>query len=216
MTGSQLICLTGIDGAGKSTLARNVRDELENRGYDATYVYGRYLPRLAYPIMELGRRTVFSDTSMEDDYVKHQEEKAGLFERRWVRRSYELLLMADYAPQLCYRLLHPLLTADYVICDRFFYDTLLTDLSGDVIRSPEEAVRRYRWYARILPTPDYEFYIEIPPEVSIERKDDVPMIEYLEDRKSFYDYFATELKMKCLDGTMSQESLSAAVVEEIT
>lgn len=48
--------------------------------------------------MELGRQAVSSDTSMEDDYVKHQEEKAGLFERTWVRRSYELLLMADYAP----------------------------------------------------------------------------------------------------------------------
>lgn len=215
MTRSKLICLTGIDGAGKSTLARNVRDELEARGFNATYVYGRYLPRLAYPVMEVGRRAVFSETSMEEDYVDHQAEKAGLFERTWIRRTYELLLMADYAPQLCYRLVRPLLTADYVVCDRFFYDTLLTDLGGDVIRSPEEAVRRYQWYARVLPTPDYEFYIEISPETSMERKDDVPAIEYLEDRKSFYDYFASELEMHCLDGSRSPEALAAAVVKEI-
>ena len=215
MTESQLICLTGIDGAGKSTLARNVRDELETRGFDATYVYGRYLPRLASPAMELGRRTVFSDTSMEDDYVEHQEEKAGLFERTWVRRSYELLLMTDYVPQLCYRLIPPLLTADYVICDRFFYDTLLTDLGGDVIRSPEEAVRRYQRYARVLPTPDYEFYIEISPEVSMERKDDIPSIEYLKDRKSFYDYFSESFGMKQLDGTMPQKALTREVIEYI-
>lgn len=215
MKKGELICLTGIDGAGKSTLARNVCKELETRGFNATYVYGRYLPRIAYPIMELGRRAVFSDTSMEDDYVEHQEEKAGLFERTWVRRLYELLLMADYAPQLCYRLIRPLLTADYVVCDRFFYDTLLTDLGGDVIRSPEEAVRRYQWYAHVLPTPDYEFYVEISPEVSMERKDDVPMIEYLEERKIFYDYFTAELKMNQLDGTRSPEELVAAVVKTI-
>ncbi len=213
---AQLVCLTGIDGAGKSTLAQNVTDELVDRGFDARYVYGRYLPRLAYPMMELGRRSVLSDTSIEDDYVEHQAEKAGLFERAWVRRSYELLLMTDYAPQLCYRLVRPLLTADYVICDRYFYDTLLTDLGGDVVRSPEEAVKRYQRYARVLPSPDYEFYIEISPEVSMERKDDVPAIEYLEDRKSFYDYFAEELDMHVLDGKMSREALTAAVVEEIT
>jgi len=68
----------------------------------------------------------------------------------------------------------PLYEADIVVCDRYFYDTLLSDLAGDVLDEPEEAIERYRRYQPFLPTPDHEFYVQVPTEVSMERKDDIP------------------------------------------
>jgi dTMP kinase len=210
-----LITTTGIDGAGKSTLAKNVRDELQERGYDAVYAYGRFLPLISYPVMELGRRTVLSDSDMEKDYAQHQSNKADLFDASLLRRGYETLVMADYAPQLFARVIVPLYQHDYVICDRYFYDTLLTDLSGDVISEPQEVVNRYRIYSKLIPSPDFEFYIQIPPEVSMERKDDIPDIGYLHDRKRFYDVFAESYDMSTLDGTASQSELCSTVVNTV-
>lgn len=211
-----LICLTGIDGAGKSTLARGVSEALTERGHRATYTYGRYLPLLAYPVMELGRRTLLSGGQDEGEYTEHQAEKEELFAGSTLRLGYEALVMLDYAPQLLWRVLVPLYRYDYVVCDRYFYDTLLTDLCGDVVRAPEAAVSKYdRFYSRLVPDPDYEFYVEIEPEVSMERKDDVPAIEYLEERKAFYDRFAEAFDLTRLDGTDSPEELVAAVLDEI-
>ncbi|MDL0118808.1 hypothetical protein PNQ29_03495 [Halobacterium salinarum] len=210
-----MITTTGIDGAGKSTLAQNVRDELQARGYDAVYAYGRFLPLLSYPVMELGRRTVLSDSNIEEDYTEHQSNKADLFDASLLRRGYEMLVMMDYAPQLLARVIIPLYQHDYVICDRYFYDTLLTDLSGDVIPEPQEAINRYRTYSKLIPSPDFEFYVQIPPEVSLERKDDIPDIEYLRDRKRFYDEFAQAYGMSILDGTRSQSDLCSTVVETL-
>ncbi|WP_238398289.1 dTMP kinase [Halorussus salinus] len=210
-----LITITGIDGAGKSTLAKNIRDELRDRGHDAVYAYGRFLPLLSYPVMELGRRTVLSDSDLEEDYTEHQTNKADLFDTTVLRRGYEALVMADYAPQLFAKVILPLYQHDFVICDRYFYDTLLTDLSGDVITEPQEAVDRYQTYSKLIPSPDFEFYIQIPPEVSLERKDDIPDIEYLRDRKRFYDVFAQEYGMTVLDGTNSPSNLCTNVIRKV-
>lgn len=210
-----LITTTGIDGAGKSTLAKNVRDELQARGYDAVYAYGRFLPLLSYPVMELGRRTVLSSSDIEEDYTQHQSNKKSLFETSLLRRGYEMLVMADYAPQLFARVILPLYQHDYVVCDRYFYDTLLTDLSGDVVTSPQEAIDRYRLYSKVIPKPDFEFYVQIPPEVSMERKDDVPDIGYVRDRKEFYDAFAEAYGMSVIDGTQSQSEVCASVIKSV-
>ena len=211
-----LITITGIDGAGKSTLAKNVRDELQVRGYDAVYAYGRFLPLLSYPVMEFGRRTVLSDSDIESNYSVHQSKKADLFDTSLLRRAYEILVMADYAPQLFARVLLPLYKHDYVVCDRYFYDTLLTDLSGDVISTPQQAIDRYRCYSRLVPSPDFEFYVCIAPEIAMERKDDIPDIEYLRDRKSFYDSFAEANDMTILDGTNTKNTLRHTVVDLVT
>lgn len=208
-----LITTTGIDGAGKSTLAKNVRDKLRGRGHDAVYAYGRFLPLVSYPVMEIGRRTVLSDSDIDEDYTEHQTSKADLFETSLLRRGYEALVMADYAPQLLARVILPLYQHDFVVCDRYFYDTLLTDLSGDVVQEPKEAVDRYRTYSKLIPTPDFEFYVDIPPEVSLDRKDDIPDIEYLRDRKRFYDRFAQEYGMFTLDGTRSESALCSSVMD---
>ncbi len=216
MNRGTLVCLTGIDGAGKSTLARNVATELDTRGYDACYTYGRYLPLAAYPVMELGRRLLLSGSQHDGEYTEHQTDKKELFDGSSLRIGYEALVMLDYAPQLLWRVAKPLLEHEYVICDRYFYDTLLTDLCGDVVRTPEEAIIKYdRFYSRLVTEPDYEFYVEIDPEVSMARKDDIPAIEYLEQRKAFYDEFTSTFGFKRLDGTMSPDALTAAVVEEI-
>lgn len=213
---STLVTITGIDGAGKSTLAREVVHDLEQQGYSATYIYGRYLPRLAYPVMEIGRRTLFSNSDFYTDYSNHQESKREFFSRPTVRSLYEFLIMADYAPQLLYRLAPALATSEFIICDRYFYDTLLTDFIGTVIKSPQEAVSKYRDYSKFLPTPEYMFHLKIPIDIAYQRKDDTPAKEYLQDRKEFYDIFTSELDMYQLKGTDRVDQLAGQVVDTIT
>lgn len=215
MTKGTLVCLTGLDGAGKSTVTNNVAETLRDRGYDAVQVYGRYLPRLSYLGIAIGRRTVFADSDIEEDYEDHQAEKESVFSNRLLATAYEGVIMADYVPQFVWRVLRALYTHDIVICDRYVYDTLLTDLAGDVLEEPADAIERYRLYERLFPKPDHEFYVRIPPEVSMERKDDVPSIEYLEDRKEFYDEFAAAYDLTVLDGTDAIQQLTWQVVDEI-
>jgi dTMP kinase len=165
--------------------------------------------------MELGRRTVLSDSDLDTDYTEHQSNKERLFDTELLSRVYETVVMADYAPQLLKRVVLSLYRHDFVVCDRYFYDTLLTDLSGDVISRPEDVVEKYRRYSKFVPDPDFEFYVQIPPEVSMERKDDIPDIAYLRDRKRFYDRFADETDMTALDGTRSQSELCRTVLKSV-
>jgi dTMP kinase len=207
--------MTGLDGAGKSTLTDSVAETLRDHGHDAVQVYGRYLPRMTYLGIALGRRTLFADSDIHADYEDHQSEKSDLFSNDLLAMAYEGVVMADYVPQFVWRVLRALYTHEIVVCDRYVYDTLLTDLAGDVLDEPADAIERYESYAGVFPTPDHEYYVSIPPEVSMERKDDVPSIEYLEDRKAFYDEFAAAHGLTVLDGTESVTQLTYSVVDEI-
>lgn len=215
MTRGTLVCITGLDGAGKSTLTKAVVEELQLEGYDAVGAYGRFLPRLTYPLILLGQRTVLSDSDITEDYETHQSTKNDLFESTLLSSLYEGIIMADYIPQFFCRVVLSIYQYDIVVCDRYFYDTLLTDLAGDVINEPADAIRRYNLYSKFLPQPDHEFYVQTPAEVSMRRKDDVPSIEYIQDRKSFYDSFAEKQDLSVLDGTLTSERLTKIVLRDI-
>lgn len=215
MSRGTLVCLTGLDGAGKSTLTEEIVSSLQLNGYDAVGTYGRYLPKLAYPLMEAGRRTMLTDTGMEEDYQEHQSSKKDLFSNPLISFSYEALIMIDYIPQFINRVLIPLYKHDIVICDRYFYDTLLTDLAGDVLESPQEAIDRYNVYSKFLPEVDFEFYIQVDPDISLQRKDDIPSRSYLKERKRFYDAFALDKDMIILDGSEPLDPLKEKVINLI-
>lgn len=52
------ICIIGIDGSGKTTLAKEISESYSKKGILLSYVYNRYLPLLMKPIILFGKKTV--------------------------------------------------------------------------------------------------------------------------------------------------------------
>ena len=63
----KLICLTGIDGSGKTTLARSLARTLDEQGIPATSIYGRTYPVLSRALMLLGRIILLRGTDLWRD-----------------------------------------------------------------------------------------------------------------------------------------------------
>lgn len=215
MNRATLVVITGLDGTGKSSLSKAVVDEFHSRGHDAFLAYGRYLPRLLYPIVLFGRNTIFSSSGIDDDYAQHQAAKEDFFDNDILAKTYEIAIILDYTPQFLHRVILPLYQHNIVVCDRYFYDTLLSDLAGDVIRTPSDAILRYDSYSKIIPRPDYEFYLRVPASISMERKDDIPSEGYLIERERYYEKFSEEYGFIELDGTLTLDQLTEQILSEI-
>jgi len=67
---------------------------------------------------------------------------------------------------------------------------------------------------RLSPKPDAAFFIDVPVEVAIQRKSDIPSIEYHEELKKIY-YNLIKNEMTILNGTADLEELSNTIWEQV-
>lgn len=212
MTGT-LVTLSGIDGSGKSTISKQLSKTLEEEGFRTSYHYGRYTSKLARPIMVLGE--TYAQSSSEGDYEEYSKQKSNLLSSNLAKNVYEGVLMADYIPFLYMSLKINLMFNDYVICDRYFYDTILKNFGGQVVKDYEDAIKLLNKYQRFVPTPDYSYFLEIPIEEAMRRKDDIPSIKYIQEQQALYEEFVPHTHMKQIDGSADINDIVNEIQEEI-
>lgn len=208
-----LITLSGIDGSGKSTVAKKLILELETRGYSAAYQYGRYTAKIAKPIMVAGEW--YLQSGSDGEYQQYSEDKSRLLGANITESAYETTVMADYLPFLFSSIKFKMLLNDFVICDRYFYDTILKNFGSSIVKDGGCAVSLVEKYNRFVLTPDYAYFLTIPTNVAIDRKDDIPSIKYIEEQKRLYDEFIDEATVNTLDGRNDVETVVNQICRDL-
>lgn len=212
----KLVCITGIDGTGKSTLARNTVAALAGRGVPATYIYGRTYPVLSRALMAAGRLLMLRGKDQWRDYGTYHTSKKQTMRNPLLAGCYTATILIDYYIQIWLKLLPHLFSNRTVVSDRYVYDTVISDLAVHLNYSVEQATAVVERALRLVPLPALTVLITIPAEVAFARKDDVPHIDYLTERQQFYVALKDRPEVLPLDGEATPEALVAAVVREMT
>ena len=203
------ICFTGIDGSGKTTLAKALVDKLEENNIKSKYVYNRYKPIITRPLMVIARILFLRGKNILANYAEHSEAKRRIFKNRIVSRAYHYLLLFDYFWQVLFQVRLPLMLGANIICDRYIYDTVITDIAIDLNYSTTKVknILESRVYSSLFPKPSLIFLVDVPEEIAYQRKSDIPSIEYLKKRRGIYLDIGKKCDMVILDGTKSLEEL---------
>jgi thymidylate kinase len=203
-----LICFTGIDGSGKTTLAKSIVEHYQRKGLPAKYVYARYQLKIAKPIVLIANKLFLRKYNLNTDYVQYKKQKQKLNQRFKILSSvYLYLLLMDYIIQLIYKIRMPLLQKKVIVCDRYIYDTIITDFAVDMNFSREKTVQLLERCFSVISRPDLLFYVCVDENVAYNRKDDVPSVEYLIDRNKRYYDLLKEFDIELLDGNLSREDV---------
>lgn len=200
-----LICFIGIDGSGKSTLAMEEYPYLQNNGKEKTYVYGRVRPIISKIMMDVGR-FFFLKRQKQDiffDYDNYTLEKKKVIKNNGLKFLLEFAFLFDQIIQVYVKILPLLLKKKIVFSDRYIYDTIVTDLSSDFGYTDSKIFKLIHLTLKLVPKPDIVFYIDVSPEVAFSRKDDVPHINYLIQRKKLYDLISVLPNFEKIDGAKS-------------
>ena len=188
-----LITLSGLDGAGKSTLADALKAGLEKNGTPAIifhmnkdvglYAYVRNARDAAMGLVRNRRSTSNSEVGRAVGAPKDSgPAKAAWLELRrriiWNKSLRRWVDIGDLATFLLYRLYIERIRGRVLIMDRYFYDRLADQADG----------RRWkylRWFARITPVPDVPVLVEVSPEEAFGRKGEYS-IESMTLRRAHY------------------------------
>ncbi|MDW7775544.1 MAG: hypothetical protein SCH39_04290 [Methanosarcinales archaeon] len=199
MNTSHLIIFTGIDGSGKSTLSRTLVERLEKENNKARYLWWFSAEN------SLMRRTLrLLSRGGKGETTENNE--GTLPKSSPVQKLYQFIVLLDYQWQTFFHVYLPLMSGKNVICDRYVYDIVISFTKE--FNYPEAKTRKMMsTLLRLSPKPDIAFFVDVPVEVAIQRKHDIPSIQHHEELRSLYNTFIRD-EMICLDGTKSIAELN--------
>ena len=207
----KLICLTGMDGAGKTTLAKNLVTALSDEGINAVYVYGRTYPVVSRLLMALGRMTLLRKNDQWQNYQAYNSDKKKTMQNPLLRAVYTAAILFDYYLQIWFKLLPHILVGRVVVCDRYMYDTVISDLTVHLsytkLQTQQAIAKGLRW----VPTPFLTVLLDLPEDVAFARKDDMPHVDYLRERRGWYLQLAERKEVVKLQADAAPEAVLKAV-----
>lgn len=195
------ICFIGIDGSGKTTLAKTLAESMNNNGNKSKYVYNRSMSIITKPITEIGKLLFLRRRNIFSNYKEYSDKKRALFKHRNFCEIHRNVLLFDYFIQTVIKIKIPLWIGKSVICDRYVYDTIITDFAAYTNYSIDEVKKILDIWLNLFPKPDLVFLIDVPEEIAFKRKNDTPSIEYLKERRYIYLDVGKEYRMIILDGS---------------
>ena len=207
----KLICILGVDGSGKSTLANGLVSRYGTDTQRFRYVWGGCNHYLSWPFVVLGKRIFLHKIDQYEDYEKYQHQISKTARNQVISKLYRSLIYLDYLIQINIRLRIPLLFGEGVVTDRYVYGTIV-DLAVHLGYSEEKFKEIIRMILPYCPKPDHIFLVDIPENVALNRKDDIPSLDYLKYRRHCYLVLARDFDITILDGLKEPDELEKTAV----
>lgn len=207
-----LICFQGNDGSGKSTQVKKLKSSIEKEGLNVSYVWNRFKPRLSLPITKLVKLLFFRKKGIYENYSEHVKQKKSLVQNNFIAKAYKYVWLSDYISQILFRLAKSYIKSDVILLDRYYYDAVV-DISTDLNFSKKDTIKLVNKISKIFPSPDLIFLLDVPEEVSYERKDDIPSIEYIKERRQVYLAIGVFLEMFIIDGTKNKDEIHSIILK---
>jgi thymidylate kinase len=203
----KIIYLLGIDGSGKTTLAKRIVKDNEDK-HKFKYMYLQYFPFILKPIKLLAKKTLLKGThEFKNYYEYHKKKKEFSNKRRRLTRLYSYIWYLDYYLQIIPKLIQIKANKETVyVVDRYYLDSII-NLACLLDMDKDQILKDSRRFEKLLPRADLHFYLELDEEIAFKRKNDIQSPQYLRERKEKYLCIADEYQFVSIDASKKLDSV---------
>jgi thymidylate kinase len=117
------ICITGIDGVGKTTHVNLILEHLRKKGIKCEYKWLRFHHYLSLPLLAFCRVAGYTKVSTLGGTQKCSYHE--FYRSKVVSFIYPWILLADTVILTTFNVYIPMMFGTTIVCDRFVYDTLI-------------------------------------------------------------------------------------------
>ncbi|NTV51813.1 MAG: hypothetical protein HGA76_02190 [Candidatus Firestonebacteria bacterium] len=183
---SKILCLSGMDGTGKTTQAQELVRQCRAAGYRAGYLWARWEPFFLRPIIERYFKKKNISGRAGTDFKQASQAKAKMLQRVWVRRAWRWFSILDYWLTKRPRIFWAARKWDILILDRYVYDFAIDQALNSGISPAEMAADLEKRIFKFFPRPDRTLVLLLSAEEGSRRKQDGTGVGYLQARNAYY------------------------------
>ena len=185
-----IIYITGIDGSGKSTIIQLLAENYFS-GTRISSIRGAYEIKLLKPFSKIIRGKIVKSSInynniSENDYNKWKKFKHYILKNKIINFFFYSIQAFDYLLQIRKIEMQHIRKSNALIIDRFILDFLVNQsiYYGDITNRKLTKILLNK-----LNLVDLIIYLDVDINNAFKRKDDIPSVEFLEERKKYYLQF---------------------------
>jgi thymidylate kinase len=205
-----LIAFSGVDGSGKSTQVDLLEKSLEKINLRVLRIRSRWRPVLSLPLLVVMKRLGYARI--------HRAGGVYIVETRLPSRGgltslWCFLTQVENIVKTGVKLVFPLVLGRTVICDRYALDMAVDGMAG--LHDPAYRTRLGFQLLRLLPKPDFAFFMDIDPEVAFRRKPDLPSLDDYVERLGLYRELSSRWGVNIVNARVSPDAIHSKIWQRI-
>ena len=170
-------------------------------------VYGGYDTWFLRPFVHVATAILMNRNATSSEYTEYRKNLDRAVSRsRYFVGFFRKLLLAEYLLEIFVKVTLPLWRGQIVVSDRYVFDTAV-NVADNLHLSFDEHLDLTTKWLKFFPRPDLVVWVVAPPHVCIERKDDIPSLDYVLKRMSYYEHLPQRFDLEKLDGTAPLEEI---------
>jgi dTMP kinase len=194
----KLIALCGIDGSGKTTQIELLEKYLRRRGIRVKRIWFRWPAFFSYPFLALCRLLGYTKwKTASRSNVRYAER--SFYKNIALAKLWPWFFTLDAFIYLFIQIKTRRILSYTILCDRFIPD-IVVDIMCEVrdYQLPKRLAGRL--LLSLIPKNSKLIVIDVAENISYDRKNDIPSINYLKERRKLYLTLAKTLKMSVING----------------
>lgn len=210
----RLVVIIGPDGSGKSSISKMLVERLSSKGLKVDYVWCRFESKLLGATLRMMSNIMGHKGDFRKTYAARTEKKNVILTGTPLKWPYLAFVIFSYMRSVHGKVAKKLSGGGILISDRYVYDTIV-DLWVDFGRRDSYLRFLVPMMVNIAPKPEVIYWVDVPEDVSMSRKNDVPDIEYVAMRRKGYELISKKVGATKLDGTVPVEVNVESIYNEI-
>lgn len=196
---ARLICISGIDGTGKTTQSNLILAHLRDKGIRCNYEWFRFHHLISLPLLAFCRIAGYTKTST----IGNKKCTYHEFHRsRIISKLYPWLLLIDTAFFATYKIYIPMIRCSNIICDRFVYDTLI-DTSVAVGDHHIHKKRIGKLFLKLIPKNSKFIILCLNKDEILSRRPELVEDATFDERYKLYQLFINDFNLETISNNKS-------------